>query len=163
MKKVSLLRASFRFAAGAVATASVHADPNGKAAANHIFAQRLVNATMAERSDLLVVGLHGIPPGRKDEMLFACNLDHIGNPDTDLDKAAGIEHMTILEPKTAVKFEMSLPLLDASGNYIGAVVLIFKRVPQDTELSLYQKGLAVRNGLAEKIPNLRALLAPSEG
>jgi hypothetical protein len=137
------------------------ADPNGKAADNRIYAQSLVNQLLARRPDLMIAGLHGIPAGSKDEIMLACNLDHIGNPDTDLDKASGLEHMTLLEPKTPEKFEMTLPLLDAAGGYIGAVVLIFKRAPGESELDLYRKGLKVRDGLAKQIPTFAALFVPT--
>jgi hypothetical protein len=151
------------FASLAVAAASaLAADPNGKAADNHIYAQKLVNELMAQRSDLMIAGLHGIPAGTKEEIMLACNLDHIGNPDTEFDKASGIEHMTLLEPKTPEKFEMTLPLLDASGGHIGAVVLIFKRGAGETELDLYRKGLEVQGGLAKKIPSFAALFAPAK-
>jgi len=132
-------------------------EPNGKAVANRIYAQTLVNALIAGRSDLMIVGLHGTASGAKDEAMIACNLDHIGNSDTAFDIAAGREHMTILEPKTPEKFEICMPLKDASGGYIGAIVMIFKRTAGDTEPSLYLKALELRDGLATRIPNFAAL------
>ena len=157
--RVSLLLVSVgRLAAGLVA-----ADPNGKAADNPIYAQSLVNDLMAHRSDLLVVGLHGIPAGTQDEVMLACNLDHIGNPDTEFDKASGVRHMTLLEPgadHNAQKFEMTIPLQDSSGGYIGAMVIIFKRKAGESELDLYRKGLKIRDDLAKKIPNFAALFGP---
>lgn len=132
-------------------------DPNGKAADNRIYAQTLVNELMREQSDLLIVGLHAQAPGTKIQAMIACNLDHIGNPDSDDDLAAGRDHKTILEPKSPAKFEILMPLKDDKGNYLGAIVMIFKYHEVDTELAMYRKGLAIRDGLAKKIPDLAAL------
>ena len=138
------------------------ADPNGKAADNKIYAQTLVNALIKERSDLLIIGLHGVAPGAKDSAIIACNLDHIGNLDSADDLAAGIEHKTLLEPKSPEKFEIVMPLKDAAGAYIGAVVMIFKYRPADTELGMYQKALTIRDELAKQIPDFAALFASSK-
>ena len=137
-------------------------DPNGEAALNKIYAQTLVNAAVDEHRELITLGLHGIPPGAKNEVMIAGNIDHIGNPDSEDDLAAAKEHKTLLEPKSPEKFEIVMPLLDAHGGYIGAVVMIFRRSPEETEAFIYLKAVGIRDDLAKKIPSYAALFDPAK-
>ena len=94
------------------------ADPSmGKAADNAIYAQTLVNEQMAKHSELLVLGLHAPKPGAKDSHMIAANLDRIGKADDEDDLAVAQERKTILAPnlKEPTKFEVAIPLKDASG------------------------------------------------
>jgi hypothetical protein len=147
-----------------IAVTTVRAeDVNGKAADNKIFAQTLVNSLMRDQAgELLIVGLHGVPPGSKDEMIIACNLDHIHNLDAPDDMGVVQEHQTVLLPKGPDKFTVMMPLKDASGKDIGGLVMIFRRHSGDTEKALYLKALMVRDGLAQKIPNYPALFAAAK-
>jgi hypothetical protein len=147
-----------------VAVTAVRAeDANGKAADNKIFAQTLVNQLMRDQAgELLIVGLHGVPPGSKDEMIIACNLDHIHNLDAPDDIGVVQEHETVLLPKGPDKFTVMTPLKDASGKDVGGLVMIFKRHPHDTEKAFYLKAMAIRDGLAQQIPNFPALFAAAK-
>ncbi len=151
------------FAICITVTAVRAADVNGKAADNKIFAQTLVNNLMrAQAGELLIVGLHGVPPGSKDEMIIACNLDHIHNLDAPDDMGVVQEHQTVLLPKGPDKFTVMMPLKDASQRDIGGLVMIFKRHPGDTEKAFYLKATAVRNRLAQQIPDYPALFAAAK-
>jgi hypothetical protein len=135
----------------------------GKAADNHIYGQKLVNELMAEHPELVVVGLHAVPPGAKDEIMFATNLDRVGKQDDDDDKGVANEHKIVMAPNMTDphKFEIQIPLLDAAGHYIGATGLVFKYTAGDDVVALLSKALAIRDGLAQKTPNLAALFAPT--
>ena len=43
-----------------------------------IYAQELVNATMAAHPDLLVVAMHVTPPGASENVIIASNIGRIG-------------------------------------------------------------------------------------
>ncbi|MEO6874678.1 MAG: hypothetical protein ABI222_07635 [Opitutaceae bacterium] len=144
---------------GSVSTLA--ADPNGKAATNKIYAQKLVNDVVGRHVDLLILGLHGIPPAAKDEVMIAGNIDHIGNADSTSDIAAATKHMTLMEPKAPEKFEITVPMRDVHDNYIGAIVMIFKRAPNEPEAAIYMKALGIQNELARKIPSYAALFDPN--
>ncbi len=135
----------------------------GKAADNHIYGQKLVNELMAAHPELVVVGLHAVPPGAKDEVMFATNLDRVGKQDDSDDLAVANEHKIVMAPNMTDphKFEVQVPLLDAAGHYIGATGLVFKYQAGDDLVQLLAKALAIRDGLAQKIPNLAALFAPA--
>lgn len=141
-----------------------HADNHwGKAADNHIYAQQLVNELMATHPELVVVGLHAVPPGSKEEVMFATNLNRIGKQDDSDDIAVATEHKIVMAPNQTDphKFEVQVPLLDASGHYIGATGLVFKYRAGDDLVELLARALAIRDTLAQKIPNLAALFAPT--
>src|SRR5262249_45240978 len=93
-----------------------------KAADNAIYAQTLVNEVMASHPELVVVGMHARAPGKKQETMIASNLDRIGKEDDEDDLAVAHERKTILAPnlKDPGKFEVAVPLQDASGKVIGS-------------------------------------------
>ena len=136
----------------------------GKAADNKIYAQKLVNEVMAKNPDLLVVGFHAIAPGTTEQKMIASNLDRIGKDDDDDDKAVVNERKTICVPnaKEPNKFEIQVPMKDASGAIIGAYGFVFLYKAGDDEVELHRKGVVLRDQLAKKIPNLAALFAPAK-
>ena len=139
-------------------------DPSwGKAADNHIFAQSVANEIMAKNPDLVVIGLHAIAPGAKDETLIATNLDRIGKKDDDDDVAVATERKTILAPnlKDATRFEVQVPLKTSSGEIIGAIGLVFKYKEGDNEVVLHKKALAIRDAIAKQVSSLADLFKPT--
>src|ERR1700760_4076323 len=131
----------------------------GKAADNAIFAQTLVNEQMSKHPELLVLGMHAPKPGAKDSHMIASNLDRIGKEDDEDDLAVAKERKTILAPnmKDPGKFEVAVPLKDASGKVIGSVSTVFKYTAGDDEVKMHQAALAIRDEVAKKIPDVAAL------
>lgn len=135
-----------------------------KAADNAIYAQTLVNEVMAAHPELVVVGMHARAPGKKQETMIASNLDRIGKEDDEDDLAVAHERKTILAPnlKDPSKFEVAIPLRDASGKVIGSLSTVFKYRAGDDELAMHSKALAIRDGLAKKIASADALFGASK-
>jgi hypothetical protein len=136
------------------------ADPAlGKAADNAIYAQTLVNEQMAKHPELLVLGMHAPKPGAKDSHMIAANLDRIGKADDEDDLAVAQERKTILAPnlKEPTKFEVAVPLKDASGKVIGSLSTVFKYAAGDDEVKMHVAALAIRDEMAKKIPSVAAL------
>jgi len=135
-----------------------------KAADNKIYAQQLVNEIMAAHPELLVVGFHAVAPGTKDQKMIATNLDRVGKKDDDDDIAVFAERKIILVPnaKESNKFEVQLPMKDATGTLIGAYGFVFQYRAGDDEIAMLVKATALRDGLAKKIHSLTALFAPAK-
>jgi YVTN family beta-propeller protein len=135
----------------------------GKAADNAIYAQRLVNETLASHPELVVIGMHAVKPGAKDSTMIAANLDRIGKADDEDDLAVSRERKTILAPnlKDPTKFEVAVPLRDASGKVIGSLSTVFKYGAGDDEVKMHATAVAIRDDLAKKTPNLAALFKAS--
>jgi hypothetical protein len=164
MRKHSLLAAATAAALSCATAAYALADPAlGKAADNAIYAQTLVNEQMAKHPELLVLGMHAPKPGAKDSHMIAANLDRIGKADDEDDLAVAQERKTILAPnvKEPTKFEVAVPLKDASGKVIGSLSTVFKYAAGDDEVKMHTAALAIRDEMAKKIPNVAALFKPA--
>lgn len=132
-----------------------------KAADNHIYAQTLVNETMARNPGLVVIGMHAAKPGTKDEMMIATNLDRVGKKDDDDDIAVATERKMILAPNLTdpSRFEVQVPMKDATGKVIGSFGFVFKYKEGDDPVRLLVRALTIRDELAERIPQIDALFA----
>ena len=134
-----------------------------KAADNKIYAQQLVNQTMAAHPELLVIGMHATKPGTKEQRMLASNLDRIGKHDDDDDIGVATEHKTICAPNLTetFKFEVLMPMKDATGKTLNAAIgFVFKYKAGDDEVKMHAKATAIRDVLASKTPSLEALFAP---
>ena len=134
-----------------------------KAADNKIYAQQLVNETMAAHPELLVIGMHATKPGTTDQRMIASNLDRIGKHDDDDDIGVATEHKTICAPNLneTFKFEVLMPLKDASGQTLNAAIgFVFKYQAGDDEVKMHAKAVALRDNLARQTPSLAALFEP---
>ena len=149
----------------ATAGYALAAEPMGKAADNAIYAQTLVNEQMAKHPELLVLGMHAPKPGAnaKDSHMIAANLDRIGKVDDEDDLAVAQERKTILAPnmKEPTKFEVAVPLKDASGKVIGSLSTVFKYAAGDDEVKMHVAALSIRDEMARKIPSVAALFKPT--
>jgi len=138
---------------------------NWKAPAEKIVAQAMVETLLASRSDLVSVTLHGVPPGTSVHTMFAGSWpDRIGNADDPDDVDIAVKGLTVLDPALSRKaiFEVMLPLKEASGGVIGALVIVFKRTdPARNELYYYTQALGIRGDLQAKTPDLESLFKPA--
>jgi hypothetical protein len=137
--------------------------PLGKAAENSIYAQKLVNEQMAKHPDLVVIGLHAPKPGAKGSTMIASNLDRIGKADDDDDLAVARERKTILAPnlKDPTKFEVAVPLKDATGKVIGSLSVVFKYAAGDDEIKMHAAAVAIRDDVAKQTPSVADLFKPT--
>jgi hypothetical protein len=153
-----LMTLTFSRLTSAVADAAL-----GKAADNAIYAQTLVNEVLAKHAELVVIGMHAVKPGAKESTMIAANLDRIGKRDDEDDLAVAHERKTILAPNLTdpAKFEVAVPLHDASGKVIGSLSTVFKYNAGDDEVKMHATAVAIRDDLAKKTPNLAALFKPA--
>ena len=151
------------FGCALVAPAGAQPPSLGKAANNAIYAQTLVNETLAKHPEVVVIGLHAIRPGASKSTMIAANLDRIGKEDDEDDLAVSRERKTILAPnlKDPTRFEVAVPLQDATGKVIGSLSAVFKYHAGDDEVKLHAAAVAIRDGIAQKTPDLGALFAPA--
>jgi hypothetical protein len=136
----------------------------GKAADNKIYAQQLVNETLAAYPELGSLGLHVIPPGKKEYEIVAQQLDLIG-------KKSSADDLEVIE-RDAVKiypwviqgmprFSALAALRDRSGTIIGMAAVSFKRgQPGIDKLTVHTRLVAILTELAQKIPDREALFRP---
>ena len=154
--RVALLLLSLASAFGAEA-------PLGKPADNHIFAQALVNELARANPDVILIGLHAIPPSGGDEVMIACTHDLIGEKDDEGDLTVVALQQTVLAPnlKDPRKYRVYLPLKDSAGQSIGLMTLNFVYDSRNDETHYCSRAVALRNSVAKRIPNLAALFEPA--
>lgn len=136
-----------------------------KAADNRIYAQKLVNETMAHHPDLIVIGLHATPPGGSGQRMIASNLDRIGKKDDDDDIGVAAEHKTVCGPnlKETWKYEVLMPMKDSRGQLLPAALgLVFRYHAGDDEVRMHARAVAIRDEIARQTPDLAALFKPIE-
>lgn len=135
----------------------------GKAADNKIYAQQLVNELVVTYPELGSVGLHAIPPGKKDYEIVAQNRDLIG-------KKSSADDLEVIERDAAKiypwviegspRFSALAALRDRSGTIIGMAALSFKRGPGIDKLTVHTRMVAILSELSFKIPDREALFKP---
>ena len=95
--------------------------------AKKIYAQKLLDETLAKHKDVVIMALHVTPPGKTDNVIIASNIGRIG-------KKADEDDMRVIETgkpnlevnKKGDHYEVELVLQDQSGKTIGAAGIVFK-------------------------------------
>lgn len=125
----------------------------------HTYAQQLVDQTMDAHPKLLILMLHFVPPGTSTNVVVGSSIGRIG-------KAADADDMRAITtgiPNLEVngrRFEVETRLLDATGQTLGAVGIVFPYKPGDDKTALKREGFAIRDELRAKIPSLAKLMEP---
>lgn len=133
---------------------------SAKRPANRIYAQQLVDQLLADRPDLLVVGLHVTAPGAAQNTMIACNLDRIGKVSDEDDLKVVTTNAPISESAPG-RFEVLLPLHDRAGKTLGALAVVFMAADGGDTSKFVPDATAIRDGLAASIPTLESLFDPA--
>jgi len=130
----------------------------------NIYAQKLVDETMAKHPGLLVCAMHVTPPGKTDNVIIASNIAKIiGKKSDDDDMKVVNTSQPVLEPaKDKGRYEVLIALKDKSGNTIGALSTVFKYGDGDVEANFLKRSTAIRNGLQKRIPSVASLFKPAK-
>jgi hypothetical protein len=124
-----------------------------------IYAQELVNRTVASHPELLVVAMHVTPPGDRENVIIASNIGRIG-------KRADAEDRRVIDTgetlakvnRNGDRFEVELVLHDASRRPIGALAIVFPHKTGDAPSKFEEKAAAIRDELAARIPDVASLM-----
>jgi hypothetical protein len=151
-------------AASSTTSSAATATPTyGIASQNLIYAQQLVYDLLAQHKDLVVLSLHGIPPGGVNGSIIAINLDRIGKPDDSDDDAVAVNHKTILAPNAGdpTRFEIATPIFNSAGKMLNASInMVFKYHYGDDQLAMLGKAVSYRNELAKNLKTYKQLFDP---
>jgi hypothetical protein len=125
------------------------------------YAQEITERILRAHPELIVVMLHATPPGETTNVVVGSNIGRFGKPADEDDLRIIEQGKTNLEVAgEGDRFEVALPMLDASGKQVGALGLVFPLHPGDDKDALHSQGRAIRDELAKLIPNNAALFAP---
>jgi hypothetical protein len=129
------------------------------AQADHkMYAQKLVDATLARHKDVLVMAMHVTPPGKTENVIIASNIGRIGKK-ADEDDLRVIDKGAINREvnETGRRFEAEIPLNDAGGKRIGALGVVFHYSAGEDKETLVRRAEAIRDEMAREIPSPAAL------
>jgi hypothetical protein len=127
-----------------------------------IYAQELIDKALIRNPGILVLMMHVTPPGQTENVVIASNIGRIGKKADDDD----LEVIRSGKPKLEVnkngdRFEVELPLQDASQRTVGALGVVFPYKKGDDQQAFEQKATAIRNQLRRRISTLGNLVEPA--
>lgn len=127
------------------------------------YAQKLVNDTLAKNKDVVIMAFHVTPPDQTENVIIASNIGRIGKKADEDDMRVINTGTTNLEVnKTGNHFEVELPLLDKTGNRIGAAGIVFNYKEGDDKQKLAKRAEQVRDQMKKQIPSKEKLFEPAK-
>ena len=115
------------------------------------YAQELVDRSLVQQRDLLVMVMQATPPGQSQTMIVASNIGRLGqlaDPD-ELKLIKGGE--TRVKPSAdGRRLSINLVLQDVVGNAVGSLGLVWPRAPGQDEAALVERSLRLRDSLAQR-------------
>jgi iron complex outermembrane receptor protein len=125
------------------------------------FAQKLVDEALAKHSEVILLAVHAQPPNHKN-LIVASNFGRIGKIGDEDDLRCIRTGKSNLElSSTGTHFEDELVLLDASGNTIGALGVVFNYKPGDDKAALAKIAEQVRDEMKAQLPSKESLFGPA--
>ena len=126
-----------------------------------IYAQKLVDDTLAKHKEVVIMAMHVTPPGKNENVIIASNIGRIG-------KKADEDDLRVIETgkpnlevnKKGDHFEVELVLQDQSGKTIGAVGIVFNYV-KGKEAEFQKNAEQIRDEMKQKTPTLGKLFEPA--
>jgi hypothetical protein len=126
-----------------------------------IYAQKLLDETLAKHKDVVIMAMHVTPPGKTENVIIASNIGRIG-------KKADEDDMRVIETgkpnlevnKKGDHFEVELVLQDQSGKTIGAVGIVFMN-EKGKEAEFQKNAEQIRDEMKQKTPTLAKLFEPA--
>ncbi len=125
-----------------------------------IYAQKLLDETLAKHKDVVIMAMHVTPPGKTENVIIASNIGRIG-------KKADEDDIRVIETgkpnlevnKKGDHFEVELVLQDQSGKTIGAVGIVFM-YEKGKEAEFQKRAEQVRDEMRQKTPTIAKLFEP---
>jgi iron complex outermembrane receptor protein len=130
-------------------------------APNKIYAQKLLDETLAKHKEVVIMAMHVTPPDKSDNVIIASNIVRIG-------KKADEDDMRVIETgkpnlernKKGDHFEVELVMQDQAGKTIGAVGIVFMYKPNN-EAAFQKKAEEIRDEMRQQTPTLAKLFEPA--
>jgi hypothetical protein len=126
-----------------------------------IYAQELVDRTVARNADLLVVVMHVTPPKSAGNVVIASNIGRIGKPGDEDDLrviATGKSNLEVAHG--GARYEVELAMRDCAGETVGALGLVWPYRAGQDKAAIERRAEAIRDSLARRILNTANLMDP---
>jgi hypothetical protein len=127
-----------------------------------IYAQKLLDETLAKHKEVVIMAMHVTPPGKPDNVIIASNIGRIG-------KKADEDDMRVIETgrpnlevnKKGDHYEVELIMQDLSGKTIGAVGIVFN-YEKGREAEYQKNAERIRDEMKEKTLTIAKLFEPAK-
>jgi hypothetical protein len=127
-----------------------------------IYAQKLLDDTLAKHKEVVIMAMHVTPPGKTDNVIIASNIGRLGKKADEDDMRVINTGKPNLEVNTkGDHYEVELVMQDQSGKTIGAVGIVFMN-EKGKEQEFLKKATEIRDELKSKTPTIAKLFEPAE-
>lgn len=143
------------------ALATALALPASAQSSPRIYAQELIDKTLAQHPEVLELSMHVTPPKSFNNVIIASNHSLIGQKSDANDLAVintGLSRSNV--HADGKRFESKIALQDVSGDTIGAVSVVFPYVMGQDVDALQKSAENIRDGLRRQVINAANLLDP---
>lgn len=126
-----------------------------------IYAQELVDRTVAQHPDLRAVVMHVTPPRSAANVIIASSIGRIGKPGDadDLDVVATGKTRVEMD-RGNKRIEVELALRDVGGETVGALGLVWRYPVGGNHAEFERTANAIRDALSRRILNTANLMDP---
>ena len=128
--------------------------PASAQVSGRMYAQKLVDETLAKHREVVIMAMHVTPPGRSTNVIIASNIGRIGKVADDDDlRVINTGKPNLEVNSTGNHFEVELVLEDDTGKNIGALGVVFDYKKGDDKIAMQKKAEQVRAELRRQIPS----------
>ena len=123
-------------------------------ATTRTYAQKLIDATLARHAEIDLLAVRAKPPKGRDYAIVASSFGRIGMKADELvsgQSRAGAQ-------SDGKRYEVELPLLDASGDAVGALTVGWPLREGDDEKAFLSHAEKIRDELRGRVPTLEKLV-----
>ena len=126
------------------------------------YAQHIVNEELAKHRDVMILAIHATTPKNSDPEILASNIGRIGKKADDDDMRVVRDGKTNLEVnKDLMRYEVELPLNEASGQRIGALGVVFPLTAHTNQKARHAEAIRIRDEIARQIATPAKLVEPA--
>ena len=126
-----------------------------------IYAQELVDRTVAQHPDLRAVVMHVTPPNTTGNVIIASSIGRIGKPgDADDLEVIATGNTRVEMDRGNKRIEVELGLRDVGGETIGALGLVWRYPVGGNHGEFVRTANMIRDQLARRILNVANLMDP---
>ncbi|WP_347259925.1 hypothetical protein [Rudaea sp.] len=125
-----------------------------------IWAQELVDRTVAQHPDLRTITIYATPPKTNASLVLASNIGLIGTPANKADADVAASGKTRVVATANRRTAIELPLHDLAGLSVGTLALTWASPGAGGSTALEKKATAIRDDLSRHILNTANLLDP---
>jgi len=131
-------------------------------ATKKIYAQTLLDETLARHKEVVIMAMHVTPPGKTENVIIASNIGRIGKKADEDDLRVINSGKPNLEVNTkGDHFEVELVMQDQSGKTIGAVGIVFMN-EKGKEAEFQKKAEQIRDEMKAKTPTIDKLFEAAQ-